>query len=177
MADDARGREFAHLPAHPEAAAKAEIDALLSRPRTEPWARVRDEMQVTMMENCGVFRTAETLTRARDDIAGLKARYKQLGVQDRGSVFNSNLLEILELGNLLDTAEATVGAALARRESRGAHFREDFPDRNDQEFCKHSFTYKAGESQTSVVYKDVDVIMMEKDGHRLPKYPLEVRKY
>ncbi len=177
MAEYARGREFAHLPAHPEAAAKAEIDALLSRPRTEPWARIRDEMQVTMMDNCGVFRTAETLTRARDDIAGLKIRYKNLGVQDRGSVFNSNLLEILELGNLLDTAEATVAAALARRESRGAHFREDFPDRNDHEFFGHSFVYSAGENQTSVVYKDVNVIMVEKDGQRVPKYPLEIRKY
>jgi succinate dehydrogenase / fumarate reductase flavoprotein subunit len=134
-------------------------------------------MQVTMMDNCGVFRTAETLTRARDDIARLKDRYRRLGVQDRSSVFNSNLLEILELGNLLDTAEATVGAALARRESRGAHFREDFPERNDQEFFKHSFVYSACENQTSVVYRDVDVIMVEKDGQRVPKYPLEVRKY
>jgi succinate dehydrogenase flavoprotein subunit len=177
MAEYARGREFAHLPAHPEVAAKAEVDALLSRPRTEPWARIRDAMQVTMMDNCGVFRTAETLTRARDDIAGLKARYRQLGVQNRGSVFNSNLLEILELGNLLDTAEATVAAALARRESRGAHFREDFPERNDHEFFKHSFVYSAGENETSVVYKDVDVIMVDEDGQRVPKYPMEVKKY
>ena len=98
-------------------------------------------------------------------------------MQDKGSVFNTNLLEVLELGNLLDTAEATVAAALARRESRGAHSREDFPDRNDHEFFKHSLVYSYGENQTSVVYKDVDVIMVEKDGHWVPKYPLEIRKY
>ena len=98
-------------------------------------------------------------------------------MQDKGSVFNSNLLEILELGNLLDLAEATVAAALSRTESRGAHSREDFPNRNDEAFFKHSLVYTAGENQTSVVYKDVDVIMVEKDGHRVPKYPLEVRKY
>jgi succinate dehydrogenase / fumarate reductase flavoprotein subunit len=177
MAEYARGREFQHLPPDPEAPAKAEIDGLLSRPRTEPWAKIRDEMQVTMMDHCGVYRTAETLNRARDDIAGLKVRYRNLGVQDKGSVFNSNLLEILELGNLLDLAEATVAAALSRTESRGAHSREDFPNRNDEAFFKHSFVYSAGENQTSVVYKDVDVIMVEKDGHRVPKYPLEVRKY
>ncbi len=134
-------------------------------------------MQTTMMDNCGVYRTAETLTRARDDIAALKDRYRNLGVQDKGSVFNTNLLEILELGNLLDLSEATVAAALARTESRGAHSREDFPNRNDDDFFKHSLVYTAGVNQTSVVYKDVDVIMVEKDGQRVPKYPLEVRKY
>ena len=71
---------------------------------------------------------------------------------------------MLELGCLLDLAEATVASALARTESRGAHSREDFPDRNDDEFFKHSLVYTAGEDQTSVVYKDVDVIMIEKDG-------------
>jgi succinate dehydrogenase / fumarate reductase, flavoprotein subunit len=177
MAEYARDREFHHLPPNPEAPAKAVIDGLLSRPRTEPWAKIRDEMQTTMMDDCGVYRTAETLTRARDNIAALKVRYRNLGVQDKGSVFNNNLLEILELGNLLDLAEATVAAALSRTESRGAHSREDFPNRNDEAFFKHSFVYTAGENQTSVVYKDVDVIMVEKDGQWVPKYPLEVRKY
>ncbi len=177
MAEYARQREFEHLPPHPEAAAKAEIDGLLSRPKTEPWAKIRDEMQTTMIDNCGVYRSAETLTRARDDIAALKDRYRNLGVQDKGSVFNTNLLEVLELGNLLDLSEATVAAALARTESRGAHSREDFPNRNDVDFFKHSLVNTAGVNQTSVVYKDVDVIIAEKDGQRVPKYPLEVRKY
>ncbi len=177
MADYAHKCEFQHLPPQPELAAKVAIDGLLSRPKTEPWAKIRDEMQVTMMDNCGVYRTAETLTRARDDIADLKGRYRSLGVQNKGSVFNNNLLEILELGNLLDLAEATVAAALSRTESRGAHSREDFPNRDDDAFFKHSFVYKAGEDQTSVVYKDVDLIMVEKDGQTVPKYPLEVRKY
>ncbi len=130
-----------------------------------------------MMDNCGVYRTAETLTRARDDIAGLKERYARLGVADKGTVFNTGLLEILELGCLLDLAEATVASALARTESRGAHSREDFPDRNDADFFKHSLVYQYDGNRTSVVYKDVDVIVAEKDGQQVPKYPLEIRKY
>jgi succinate dehydrogenase / fumarate reductase flavoprotein subunit len=177
MARDAREREFQPLPPDPEAPTRAAIDGLLSRPRTEPWVRLRDEMQRTMMDNCGVYRTGETLTRARDDIAGLKQRYRNLGVQDKGTVFNTGLLEVLELGCLLDLAEATVAAALARTESRGAHSREDFPDRNDAQFFRHSLTYSAGENQTRVEYKDVDIIYVEKHGERVPKYPLEIRKY
>ena len=149
----------------------------MSRPRTEPWVKIRDEMQSTMMDNCGVFRTEETLARARDDIAGLKVRFQNLGVQDKGTVYNTNLLEIIELGNLLDLAEATVAAALSRTESRGAHFREDFPDRNDEVFFKHSLVYSTGDCQTHVKYKDVDILTVEKDGQRVPKYPLEIRKY
>ncbi len=177
MARYALETEFQHLPPHPETAAKAEIEGLLSRPRTEPWAKLRDEMQVTMMDDCGVYRTEEGLTRARDKIADLKRRYATLGVQDKGSVFNTGLLEILELGCLLDIAEATVASALARKESRGAHSREDFPDRDDANFFRHSFATKQGDGQPRIDYKDVDVITVEKDGQVTTKYPLEIRKY
>jgi succinate dehydrogenase / fumarate reductase flavoprotein subunit len=177
MAEDALGQEFPRLPPHPETAVQKEIDSLLARPRGEPWVKLRDAMQNTMMDDCGVYRTAETLTRARDTIAGLKERYKSLGVADKGSVFNTGLLEILELGCLLDLAEATVASALARTESRGAHSREDFPTRDDANFYKHSLVYSTGPNQTRLDYKDVDVIHVEKNGERVPKYPLEVRKY
>jgi succinate dehydrogenase / fumarate reductase flavoprotein subunit len=177
MAQYARQNEFENIPPQAEAAAKSAVEGLLSRPRTEPWVKIRDEMQTTMMDNCGVFRTNETLTRARDDIARFKVRFQNLGVQDKGTVYNTNLLEIIELGNLLDLAEATVAAALSRTESRGAHFREDFPDRNDNVFFKHSLVYSTGNCQTRVDYKDVDILLIEKDGQLVPKYPLEIRKY
>jgi succinate dehydrogenase / fumarate reductase, flavoprotein subunit len=177
MAEHALEQPFAAIPPHPEAAVKAEIEALLARPRGEPWVKLRDEMQATMMDDCGVYRTAETLTRARDTIAQLKQRYKTLGVSDKGTVFNTGLLEILELGCLLDLAEATVAGALARKESRGAHSREDFPDRDDQRFFKHSFATKAGDGPPRIDYRDVDVITVEKDGQVTTKYPLEIRKY
>ena len=177
MAAYALSQEFQSLPPKPESATRASIDALMSRPRSEPWVRVRDDMQQTMMDHCGVYRTSETLETAKADLGRLKERFGNLGIQDRGSVFNSNLLEVLELGCLLDLAEATVASALARRESRGAHSREDFPNRDDDNFFKHSLAYADGGNAPRVEYKDVDVIMIERNGERVPKYPLEVRKY
>ncbi|HEY2155405.1 MAG TPA: succinate dehydrogenase flavoprotein subunit, partial [Isosphaeraceae bacterium] len=114
MARHALEHEFHDFPAGADTPTRSMIDGLLSRPRTEPWAKLRDEMQVTMMDDCGVYRTAETLTRARDVISELKRRYRTLGISDKGTVFNTRLLEILELGCLLDQAEATVASALAR---------------------------------------------------------------
>ena len=177
MARYAREVEFKPLPPNPEAPTKAAIEGLLARPRTEPWIKIRDEMQRTMMDGCGVYRTAETLTQARDDIARLKARYRDLGVQDKGSVFNTNLLEVLELGNLLELAEATVESAIARKESRGAHSREDFPDRDDENLFAHTLIRSEGGGPPTITYKDVDIITVEKDGKMVSKYPLEVRKY
>ncbi|HWE38869.1 MAG TPA: succinate dehydrogenase flavoprotein subunit [Isosphaeraceae bacterium] len=177
MARHALEHQFQAIPPNPEAPTRAAIDAILARPRSEPWAKIRDEMQRVMMDDCGVYRTAEGLTRARDAIAALKERYRHVGIQDKGNVFNTVLLEVLELGCLLDLAEATVAGALARTESRGAHSREDFPDRNDRDFFKHSLVSRAGEDATRVDYKDVDVITIEKDGQEVAKYPLEIRKY
>ena len=177
MAGDALEKSFEALPTNPEGPTRTRIDALMARPRTEPWAKLRDEMQRVMMDECGVYRTAETLELARSTIADLKRRFEQLGIQDKGSVFNSNLLEVLEFGCLLDLAEATVASALARTESRGGHSREDFPDRDDDRFFKHSLAYADGDNGARLEYKDVDVITIEKDGQAVSKYPLEVRKY
>ena len=177
MARAALESEFKPLPKNPEAPTRAMLDGLLSRPKAEPWFKIRDEMQQSMMDDCGVYRTAEGLERVRVKLADLQDRYGRVGVQDKGSVFNTGLLEVLELGCLLDLAEATVASALARTESRGAHSREDFPDRNDQRFFAHSFATKVGETETKIDYKDVDIVYVEKEGQSVPKYPLEIRKY
>lgn len=177
MARAALESQFKPIPKNPELASKEQIDGLLSRPKSEPWVKIRDEMQRVMMDDCGVFRTAETLTRAGDAIRGMKERYARLGVGDKGSVFNTGLLEVIELGCLLDLAEATVASALARTESRGAHSREDFPNRDDDRFFKHSLVFKEGDNAARVEYKDVNVVQIERNGEMVPKYPLEIRKY
>jgi succinate dehydrogenase / fumarate reductase flavoprotein subunit len=109
-----------------------------------------------MMDDCGVFRTSETLMDMTRKLRDLRTRHANVAVSDSGRVFNTELLEAREVGYLLDCAEATVAAALARTESRGAHFREDFPERNDGDWLKHSLAYRA-EGGPDLRYKPVTI--------------------
>ena len=129
----------------PEDAAKDVLD-LLAKVRNskgkEKVAQLRKELQETMDKNAQVFRTEETLNEALAKIAELRKRYEKISVQDQGKRFNTDLLEAVELGFLLDLAEVTVITCRERRESRGAHLREDFTERNDKKFMVHSMAYK-----------------------------------
>ena len=132
----------------PEDAAD-EVLAMLEKVRKangkEKVAVLRKELQETMDKNAQVFRTEETLNEAYDKIQELRARYENISIQDQGKRFNTDLLEAVELGYLLDLAEVTVITCRERRESRGAHLREDFPDRDDKKFMVHSMAYKKDE--------------------------------
>jgi succinate dehydrogenase / fumarate reductase flavoprotein subunit len=126
----------------PEAAereAQRELRALLDRGDGErPW-RMRDELAETMHENFGVFRREQQMRRELEIIAELRERYRNVYVEDKGDVFNSDLTQAHELGFLLELAEAVVVAGLARKESRGAHARPDeYPNRDDVNFLKHT---------------------------------------
>ncbi|SNR38023.1 succinate dehydrogenase subunit A [Haloechinothrix alba] len=105
-------------------------------------ADIRTELQQTMDSNAAVYRTEDTLKQALSDVHALKERYGRVAVHDKGKRFNTDLLEAIELGFLLDLAEALVTTALARKESRGGHAREDYPDRDDVNFMRHSMCYK-----------------------------------
>ena len=109
----------------------------------EKIAQLRKELQDSMDKNAQVFRTEETLQEALDKIHELRKRYENIAIQDQGKRFNTDLLEAIELGFLLDLAEVTVVACRERRESRGAHLREDFPNRDDKKFMVHSMVYKS----------------------------------
>ena len=129
----------------PENAAD-EVVAMLEKVRKakgkEKVAQLRKELQETMDKNAQVFRTEETLQEAWDKIMELRGRYENISIQDQGRRFNTDLLEAIELGFLLDLAEVTVITCRERRESRGAHLREDFPNRDDKKFMVHSMAYK-----------------------------------
>lgn len=133
--------EWVDLPEQPEEYVVGEIERMRDRAAGERVADVRRALQETMDANAQVFRTAASLEQARADIAELKKRYAAVSVQDKGRRFNTDLLEAVELGFLLDLAEVVVEGALAREESRGGHFREDFPTRDDEKFLKHTLAY------------------------------------
>jgi succinate dehydrogenase / fumarate reductase flavoprotein subunit len=108
----------------------------------EKVAVLRKELQETMDKNAQVFRTEETLNEAYEKIQEIRVRYENISIQDQGKRFNTDLLEAVELGFLIDLAEVTVITCRERRESRGAHLREDFPDRDDKTFMVHSMAYQ-----------------------------------
>ncbi|MFG2818935.1 succinate dehydrogenase flavoprotein subunit [Kitasatospora sp. NPDC048365] len=151
-AEYAEGAEFVELPADPGALVQNMVDQLRESTGTESVAQIRKELQESMDTNASVYRTGKTLEQAVQDIAGLKERFKNVAIQDKGMRYNTDLLEAIELGNLLDLAEVLAVSALAREESRGGHFREDFPKRDDVKFMQHTMAYQevAADGSTSI---------------------------
>ncbi|MFJ3218593.1 succinate dehydrogenase flavoprotein subunit [Kitasatospora sp. NPDC086801] len=151
-ADYANGHEFVELPENPAEKVQALVEGLREAAGTESVAQIRKELQETMDANAMVYRTGATLKQAVEDIAALKERYKHVSIQDKGFRYNTDLLEAVELGNLLDLAEVLAVSALAREESRGGHYREDFPTRDDVKFMQHTMAYQevAADGSTSI---------------------------
>ncbi|MFJ2807749.1 succinate dehydrogenase flavoprotein subunit [Kitasatospora sp. NPDC087271] len=151
-ADYANVHEFVELPENPAEKVQALVDGLREAAGTESVAQIRKELQETMDANAMVYRTGATLKQAVEDIAALKERYENVSIQDKGFRYNTDLLEAVELGNLLDLAEVLAVSALAREESRGGHYREDFPTRDDVKFMQHTMAYQevAADGSTSI---------------------------
>jgi succinate dehydrogenase / fumarate reductase flavoprotein subunit len=155
MAEFVQDAGLPDVPADVEGPAREMIEALKGGHGQENVADIRAELQTEMMDNASVFRTSESLQSVTDTIAGLRERYRSAGIQDRGSTFNYDLTEALELGFLIDLAEALVGSALARTESRGGHFRDDHPVRDDDHWLRHSLAYRGDDGSLRLDYKPV----------------------
>ncbi|MGP5073684.1 succinate dehydrogenase flavoprotein subunit [Arthrobacter rhombi] len=146
-AEYSKTADWIDLPENPGADTEALLDVVRQASGTERIAAIRKDLQDTMDANMQVFRTKDTIMKALADVKGFRERYANISIQDKGKRFNLDLLEAVELGFLLDLAEVMSVSALHRHESRGGHFREDFPDRDDENFMKHSMVYKDDTAQ------------------------------
>jgi succinate dehydrogenase / fumarate reductase flavoprotein subunit len=149
--------DFLPLPKEPEAYAREQLEALLSRPKgRERAADIRREMQDVMMDYVSVFREEAGMKQAIDTLQELKERFEHVSLDDKGKRFNTEVLEAWELRALLDVAEVTAVTALHRTESRGGHYREDYPKRDDKTWLKHSLVrFKDG--QIEIGFKPVTI--------------------
>ncbi|MCK0518162.1 succinate dehydrogenase flavoprotein subunit [Williamsia sp. DF01-3] len=153
-AEYALNTDFHEMPEEPTKMVDGWLETILSDHGHERVADIRTELQASMDANASVFRTEETLKQALTDIHGFKERYNHIRVHDKGKRFNSDLLEAIELGFLLEMAEVTVVGALNRKESRGGHAREDYPDRDDTNYMRHTMAYKKGDTLLSDIELD-----------------------
>jgi succinate dehydrogenase / fumarate reductase, flavoprotein subunit len=154
--------EYVELPESPESDVISMLESLRDGEGGERVAHIRNDLQVTMDVNAQVYRTEASLKQALSDIAGLKQRFANVTVQDKGKRFNTDLLEAVELGFLLDLAEVLVVGALERKESRGGHFREDYPNRDDVNFMRHTMAYRevSAEDETESIRIDYKPVTM-----------------
>jgi succinate dehydrogenase / fumarate reductase flavoprotein subunit len=142
MLEELNSTDWVELPDRPDFIARAEVDALLSRDKGESVADIRKAMQEVMMDKVSVVREESGLREAEKAIADLRQQYRHVAIQDKGQRYNTDLLEALELGCMLDCAETIVHGSVERTESRGAHYRDDYQARDDKNWLAHSMIYR-----------------------------------
>ncbi|CAN5677158.1 succinate dehydrogenase flavoprotein subunit [soil metagenome] len=153
--------DLALLPERPTEQAASVLDKLLTNTGGEPAARLREEMQDAMMDGVGIFRSSAGMEKALAKVRELQQRFETVMVMDKGKQFNTDLLEAWELGNLLDLAEVTAVSAINRTESRGAHMRDDYDTRNDDEWLKHTLAYRDEQGRIDLRYKPVTITQFQ----------------
>jgi succinate dehydrogenase / fumarate reductase, flavoprotein subunit len=155
MARYAREADLPEIPNGAEGDTVAELGRLLGSSGSDNVADIREQLQEQMFDLAGVVRVEEGLRKMQELLGGLRERYGRAVVQDKGRVYNTDLMEAWELGALLDCADTLVAAALARDESRGGHYREDHPLREDDHWLRHSLAYREADGSVRLEYKEV----------------------
>lgn len=166
--------DFVPLPEDPAKGVREMVEQARSANGPERLASLRKELQEEMDRNAQVFRTDKSLKSVAKTIHSLRQRYKKIGIHDRGQRYNTDLLEAIELGFLLDIAEVVVASALNRKESRGGHMRDDYPERDDTNFLKHTMAYLTGDPTSENVE---DHISIDWKPVVITNYPPMERKY
>jgi succinate dehydrogenase / fumarate reductase flavoprotein subunit len=154
-AEFARGADFQPLPADPTEYTRAQFDAIRNAQGNEKILEVSSKMKAVMMDCVGMFRTGDGMQSALETVRELRERYKHIPLHDQGNIFNTELINIWELGNLLEIAEVVTVSALARTESRGAHARDDYPKRDDANWLKHTLAWVKPNGEIELRYKPV----------------------
>jgi len=178
IAEYVKGADFVPIPDNPTADTEAEMKRLRStKGKTRP-GQLRQELQKLMMDKVGVFRDGKTLAESVEELRGLRERYQNdLTIDDMGYQYNTDLMEAWELGCLIDLAEATAVSALNRTESRGGHSREDYQERDDDNWLVHTLACRDADSPyvkgnpaiTLNTKKKVDMSLAAEDPRFMPK--------
>ncbi len=154
-AEFANGAEFQPLSADPTEFTQAQFDLIRNAQGNEKILEISSKMKSVMMDCVGMFRTGEGMESALETVRELRERYKHIPLHDQGKVFNTEMINIWELGNLLEIAELVTVCALARTESRGAHARDDYPKRDDVNWLKHTLSWIKEDGAIELRYKPV----------------------
>ncbi len=154
-AEFAKGADFQPLPADPTEFTQAQFDLIRNAQGNEKILEISSKMKTVMMDSVGMFRTGEGMQSALETVHELRERYKHIPLHDQGKIFNTEMINIWELGNLLEIAELVTVCALARTESRGAHARDDYPKRDDVNWLKHTLSWLKPDGAIELRYKPV----------------------
>jgi len=160
-AEYAHGTDFQRLPEDPTEFARAQFERIRAADGKENAFDIATTMKKVMFDDMGIFRSAQGMENALQVVRELKQRYQHVTVTDTGKIFNMEMMNVWELGNLLDLAEITTVSAIARTESRGGHSREDYPERDDKNWLKHTLAWVRENGAIDLKYKPVVITRFE----------------